>query len=169
MEKVFITGTVGKDPEMKYFESGKCKTTFSVAVNRWDFKEKKSVTDWYNIEIWDKDAEFAGEHVKKGKIVTVDGYLESREYQEKTYLTVKANKIGFASANAIITGTASSVEKRFTPDNKAIRTFFLSTEKIKIRCTLMKDLEVIEDSKITVSGNLSLKDYLPELFVTDVV
>ena len=45
MNNVVLVGRAGQDPEMKYFESGKVKTTFSVAVNRWDSKVKEEVTD----------------------------------------------------------------------------------------------------------------------------
>ena len=75
INSVVLVGRVGQDPEMKYFESGKVKTTFSMAINRWDAKTKGEVTDWFNIELWDKLAEVAGEYVKKGKLVAVDGNL----------------------------------------------------------------------------------------------
>ncbi|MCI5824102.1 MAG: single-stranded DNA-binding protein [Candidatus Gastranaerophilales bacterium] len=68
-------GRCGQDPEMKYFESGKVKTTFSLAVNRWDSKTKSEITDWFNVELWDKQAEVAGEYVKKGRQVALDGRL----------------------------------------------------------------------------------------------
>ena len=60
-----IVGRVGQDPEMRYFDNGKVKTTFSLAVNRWDSRTKEEITDWFNIEVWDKQAEIAGEWVKK--------------------------------------------------------------------------------------------------------
>lgn len=75
MNSVVIVGRCGQDPEMKYFESGKVKTTFSLAVNRWDTKTKSEITDWFNIEFWDKQAEVAGEYVKKGRQVALDGRL----------------------------------------------------------------------------------------------
>lgn len=76
MNTVVLIGRVGKDPEMTYFESGKVKTTFSIAVNRWDSKEKKEIADWFNIELWDKQAEIAGEYVKKGKQIAVEGFAD---------------------------------------------------------------------------------------------
>ena len=75
MNSVVIVGRAGQDPEIKYFESGKVKTTFSVAVSRWDYKTKEETTDWFNLELWDKTAEVAGEYVKKGTQVCVDGRL----------------------------------------------------------------------------------------------
>lgn len=75
MNSVVLVGRCGQDPDMKYFESGKVKTTFSLAVNRWDSRSKSEVTDWFNVEFWDKTAEVAGEYVKKGRLVAVDGRL----------------------------------------------------------------------------------------------
>ena len=69
---------------MKYFESGKVKTTFSLAVGRWDSKTKEEVTDWYNIEVWDKQAEFAGEYIKKGRQVVVDGRISISKWTDQT-------------------------------------------------------------------------------------
>ena len=82
MNSVVLVGRAGQDPEMKYFETGKVKTSFSVAVNRWDSKTKAEVTDWFNVELWDKVAEVAGEYVKKGKLVAIDGRLQARKYQD---------------------------------------------------------------------------------------
>ena len=80
-DSVVIVGRVGQDPEMKYYDSGKIKTTFSVAVNRWDSRTKEQVTDWFNIEVWDKQAEIAGEWVKKGSLVGVEGRAVSSKWQ----------------------------------------------------------------------------------------
>ena len=82
INSVVVVGRAGQDPEMKYFESGKVKTTFSVAVGRWDAKTKSEVTDWFNIELWDKLAEVAGEYVKKGRLVAVDGRLASSKWSD---------------------------------------------------------------------------------------
>ena len=82
MNSVVVVGRTGQDPEIKYFESGKIKTTFSLAVNRWDSKTKAEVTDWFNIEVWDKQAEVAGEYVKKGRLVAVDGRISSSKWAD---------------------------------------------------------------------------------------
>ena len=83
MNTVVIVGRVGRDAEIRYFESGKVKANFSVAVNRWDTKTKAEVTDWYNIDVWDKQAEFAGEYVKKGIQVAIDGRIQQDKWTDK--------------------------------------------------------------------------------------
>lgn len=84
MNTATIVGRAGQDAEIKYFESGKVKTTFSLAVNRFDSKTKTEVPDWFNIEVWDKQAEFAGEYVKKGREVAVDGRISISKWTDQT-------------------------------------------------------------------------------------
>ena len=84
MNTATIVGRAGQDAEIKYFESGKVKTTFSLAVNRFDSKTKTEVPDWFNIEVWDKQAEFAGEYVKKGRQVAVDGRISISKWTDQT-------------------------------------------------------------------------------------
>ena len=82
MNTATVIGRAGQDAEIRYFESGKVKTTFSLAVGRWDSKTKEEVTDWFNIEVWDKQAEFAGEYVKKGRQVAVDGRISISKWND---------------------------------------------------------------------------------------
>ena len=82
MNSVVVVGRAGQDAEIKYFESGKIRTNFSIAVNRWDSKTKAEVTDWFNIDVWDKQAEFAGEYIKKGRLVVVDGRIQSNKWKD---------------------------------------------------------------------------------------
>jgi len=98
MNSTVIVGRAGQDAEIKYFESGKIRTTFSLAVNRWDNKSKSEVTDWFNIDVWDKQAEFAGEYVKKGRLVAVDGRIQTNKWkdssgEEKERFLVVANNV----------------------------------------------------------------------------
>ena len=98
MNTVTVIGRAGQDAEIRYFESGKVKTTFSLAVNRWDSKSKDNVTDWFNIEVWDKQAEFAGEFIKKGREVAVDGRISISKWtdntgEEKERFLIVANNI----------------------------------------------------------------------------
>ncbi len=82
MNSVVIVGRAGQDADIKYYESGKIKTSFSVAANRWDSKTKAEVTDWFNVDVWDKQAEFAGEYVKKGRLVAIDGRIASNKWKD---------------------------------------------------------------------------------------
>lgn len=83
MNTVVLVGRVGRDAEIRYFESGKVKANFSVAVNRWDAKTKSEIADWFNIDVWDKLAEFAGEYVKKGTQLVVEGRIAQNKWTDK--------------------------------------------------------------------------------------
>ena len=98
MNSTVIVGRAGQDAEIKYFESGKIRTTFSLAVNRWDSKTKSEVTDWFNIDVWDKQAEFAGEYIKKGRLGAVDGRIQTNKWkdasgEERERFLVVANNV----------------------------------------------------------------------------
>ena len=84
MNTATVIGRAGQDAEIRYFESGKVKASFSLAVKRWDSKTKENVTDWFNIEVWDKQAEFAGDFVKKGREVAVDGRISISKWTDQT-------------------------------------------------------------------------------------
>ena len=101
MNTVTIVGRVGRDASEDYksFESGKTKARFSVAVNRWDSKLKEEVTDWYNIEVWDKQAEFAYNYVKKGRQVVIDGAIANNRWTDKA--TNEEKESFFIRANTI--------------------------------------------------------------------
>ena len=98
MNSIIAVGRAGKEAEIKYFDSGKCKSAFSLAVSRWDSKTKAEVTDWFNIECWDKTAEFAKEYIKKGSLMWLEGRLNVNKYtgkdgNEKDYYIINATQI----------------------------------------------------------------------------
>ncbi|MBQ7286143.1 MAG: single-stranded DNA-binding protein [Candidatus Gastranaerophilales bacterium] len=81
MNSAVLVGRVGQDPEIKYFESGKARTTFSIAVDRWNAKTKQREADWFNIQLWDKRAESAANYIKKGSMVSVEGRITVSKWQ----------------------------------------------------------------------------------------
>ena len=83
LNSVVLVGRAGADPEIKYFESGRAKTTFNLAVDK-PVKRTEGVdtTDWFRIELWGKSAEIAAEYVKKGKLVGIQGRLEFNRWTD---------------------------------------------------------------------------------------
>ena len=73
INRVTLIGNVGQDPEYKYFESGAVSAKFTLAVKRYDSKNKQDITDWFNIKTFSK----LSEHITKGKRVAVDGKLQT--------------------------------------------------------------------------------------------
>jgi single-strand DNA-binding protein len=78
---VNLVGRVGRDPEVKYFDSGKVKCTFSLAVNRMTSRDEGP--DWFELELWDKTAETAGNYVRKGKLIGIQGSLKFDFWTDK--------------------------------------------------------------------------------------
>ncbi|MCC5608023.1 single-stranded DNA-binding protein [Nostoc sp. CHAB 5834] len=78
---VTLIGRVGGDPEIKYFESGSVKCRLTLAVNR-RTKEGEH-TDWFNLELWGKTAEVAGNYVRKGRQIAVKGSLKFDTWSDR--------------------------------------------------------------------------------------
>ena len=87
VNKVIIVGNLGRDPEVRYTPNGSAVCNVSVATTRsWKNKEsgdKSEETEWHRVVFYDKLAEIAGEYLKKGRSVYVEGRLKTRKWQDK--------------------------------------------------------------------------------------
>ena len=87
VNKVIIVGNLGRDPEVRYTPNGSAVCNVSVATTRsWKNKEsgdKTEETEWHRVVFYDKLAEIAGEYLKKGRSVYVEGRLKTRKWQDK--------------------------------------------------------------------------------------
>ena len=75
-----FTGRAGRDPEVRYFESGKMVAEFSIAVDRWKRDEKPL---WLNLKIWGKIADVAANYVRKGSMIAISGQLENETWRDR--------------------------------------------------------------------------------------
>ena len=85
LNKVMIIGNVGRDPEMRYTPSGSAVTSFSVAVTRrWmtPDNQPRDETEWFNVVAWDKLAETCNQFLSKGRLVYVEGHLQTRSWEQ---------------------------------------------------------------------------------------
>jgi len=87
INKVIIIGNLGRDPEVRYTPNGNAVCNVSVATTRqWKNKEsgdKQEETEWHRVVFYDRLAEIAGEYLKKGRSVYVEGRLKTRKWQDK--------------------------------------------------------------------------------------
>ncbi len=87
INKVILVGNCGKDPETRYMPSGGAVTNISVATAEgWKDKqtgETKERTEWHNVVFFNRLAEIAGEYLKKGSQIYVEGSLRTRKWQDK--------------------------------------------------------------------------------------
>ena len=86
INKVILVGTLGKDPEIRYSQAGAALTSVSVATNEvWKDKngEKQERTEWHRVKFFGRLAEIAGEYLKKGGQVYIEGSLRTEKYTDK--------------------------------------------------------------------------------------
>ena len=87
VNKVILVGNLGADPETKYLPSGDAVTNIRIATtDKWKDKasgEMKEATEWHRIAFFGRLAEIAGEYLKKGSQVYVEGSLRTRKWQDK--------------------------------------------------------------------------------------
>ena len=88
MNKVFLSGNLTRDPEIRYTNTGKAFTRMGIAINR-RYKDKESV-DYFNLVAWEKTAEFCGRYLHKGSRVLVEGRLQTNSYENKDGVKVNA-------------------------------------------------------------------------------
>jgi single-strand DNA-binding protein len=103
VNKVILVGNLGKDPEVKFTPQGTAVAKITVATSN-SYKDKQSgewkeTTEWHNVVLWQRTAEIAGEYLKKGSKVYIEGRLQTRSWDDKTsgqkkYMTeVVANEL----------------------------------------------------------------------------
>ena len=97
VNKVIIVGNLGKDPEVRYMPSGSAICSVTIATSRqWKDKtsgERQEETEWHRVTFFDRMAEIAGEYLKKGKSVYVEGRIKTRKYTDKDGVEKYATEI----------------------------------------------------------------------------
>jgi single-strand DNA-binding protein len=106
MNKVFLSGNLTKDPEVRYTQSGMAYAKMGIAVSR-PFSSKNNdgqpATDFFNLTAWNKTAEFCGRYLNKGSRVLVEGRIQNDNYEDKNgvkhyAVSVMVDNIEFASS-----------------------------------------------------------------------
>ncbi|MFK7893172.1 MAG: single-stranded DNA-binding protein [Granulosicoccus sp.] len=87
VNKVILVGNVGADPEMRYMPSGNAVTNISLATSeQWTDKntgQKQERTEWHRITLFNRLGEIAGEYVRKGSQIYIEGSIRTDKYQDK--------------------------------------------------------------------------------------
>jgi single-strand DNA-binding protein len=103
VNKVILVGNLGKDPEVRYTQTGSAVANFSIATSeQWNDRDgkKQERTEWHNIVVWGKQAEHCGQYLSKGRQVYIEGSIRTRSYDDKSgnkrYITeIVAQRIQF--------------------------------------------------------------------------
>ena len=135
VNKVILVGRLGKDPETRYMTNGEAVTNATLATSEnWKDKsgEKQEKTEWHNLVFYRRLAEVAGEYLKKGAQVYIEGKIQTRKYQTKEgqerYTTeiivnemqMLGSKSGGAGSFEVVENqsSSSSAPARSTPASK---------------------------------------------------
>lgn len=96
VNKVIIVGHIGRDPEIRYTQSGQPVAGFSVATDE-SYKgkdgQKIEATEWHNVTAWGKTAEFVANYLSRGLLVYVEGKLKTEKYTDKAGVEKYTTKI----------------------------------------------------------------------------
>jgi single-strand DNA-binding protein len=125
VNKVIIVGNLGRDPEVRYSNSGMaiCKLSVAVTERVKDGDEWKDSTEWFRVTLFGKTAENAGQYLQKGRSVYVEGRLKTEKYKdkegvEKTSTEVVANTIQFLGGGGERVVPDKAEEKRASAAKK---------------------------------------------------
>ncbi len=80
VNSVSLVGRAGRDPEVRYFESGSVVANLTMAVNR---RGRDEEPDWFNLEIWGKQAQVAADYVKKGSLIGIIGSFKMDTWTDR--------------------------------------------------------------------------------------
>ena len=80
INSVTLVGRAGRDPEVRYFESGSVVANLTIAVNR---RSRNEEPDWFNLEIWGKQAQVAADYVKKGALLGISGSYKVDKWTDR--------------------------------------------------------------------------------------
>lgn len=101
VNKVILLGRLGRDPEVRYMPNGEAVCNFSIATSEtWNDRngQRQERTEWHNITMYRRLAEIAGQYLKKGREVYIEGRIQSRKYTgkdgiERTAYDIIANEM----------------------------------------------------------------------------
>lgn len=80
VNSITLVGRAGRDPEVRYFESGTMVANLTLAVNR---RSRDEEPDWFNLEIWGRTAQIAADYVKKGSLLGIVGSLKMDHWKDR--------------------------------------------------------------------------------------
>lgn len=112
LNRVTIMGNLGKDPEVRYTQGGDAICNITVATSEtWKDKngEKQEKTEWHRIVFFGRQAEIAGEYLKKGRPVLVEGKLQTRKWTDKDGVEKYTTEI--VASNLVLMGGRDDGER----------------------------------------------------------
>ena len=119
VNKVILIGNLGKDPEVRYLESGSVVANLTLATTE-SYKDKSgnrvSNTEWHDLEMWDGLAKIAEQYLKKGKQVYVEGRIKTDTWEDEQGNSRK--RVRIRVNNMTMLGGAGGPEESFSPPSQ---------------------------------------------------
>ena len=156
LNKVILVGRVTRDPELKTTPGGQTVCSFGIATNRvWNQNnQKQERTEFHNIVLWQRMAEIAGQYLKKGSLVLIEGRIQTRSWQDqsgvkkyRTEIVGETMQLGPRNANQD-SSSYGSYSPPAQPKNPSIPAQEESEKQ--------EDIPIIEEDKDT--GEIDVKD-----------
>ena len=147
VNKVILIGNLGRDPEVRYMPSGDAVANISIATTEtWKDKngEKQEKTEWHRVAMFGKTAEIAGEYLKKGSQVYIEGRLETRKWtdkegQERYTTEIRADRMQMLGSRS------GGSERMAPPEDEAPRAAAAPVKKSGGGASKGSSLEDLED------------------------
>ena len=98
VNRVVVVGRLTRDPELKKTQTGKSLLNFTVAVNR---RFSQDQTDFINCVAWERTADFIANYLTKGSLVSVEGSIQSRSYEDQTGKKVFVQEVNAENVNSL--------------------------------------------------------------------
>jgi single-strand DNA-binding protein len=125
VNKVILVGNLGRDPELRYIQSGQAVANFSLATNeKWKDKDgnNQERTEWHRIVVWGKSAENCAQYLQKGRSVYIEGKLQTREWEDKegskrSTTEIVAQAVQFLGGRGGTAGDDPSTDRDMAPDS----------------------------------------------------
>ena len=109
MNRVDLVGRLTRDPELRHTTSGRAVCQLNLAINRtFTNQNGEREADFINVVVWDKQAENVSKYVTKGRLVSVEGRLQSRSYDDKDGKKVYVTEVIANSVQFLSTGTSNN-------------------------------------------------------------
>jgi single-strand DNA-binding protein len=102
---ITLFGRAGRDPELRFFDSGSAVANLTLAVNKAS-SNREEEPDWFNLEIWGKQAQVAADYVRKGSLIGVVGRMTSEQWidrstgERRSKLVVKVERLALLGSRA---------------------------------------------------------------------
>jgi len=152
MNRVDLVGRLTRDPELRHTTSGRAVCQLNLAINRtFTNQNGEREADFINVVVWDKQAENVSKYVTKGRLVSVEGRLQSRSYDDKDGKKVYVTEVVANSVQFLSTGGANNQSSSMPESNP----FDFGPEPEPVRPTVSVEKDPFESfgESVTISDN----------------